>query len=431
MAYIVPLSVKIHSRSLLRRFVDRLLSRLVFRRMLAKPLTQLRRHPAARALFKRLLSAPDPWAHVQDARTFDHLRAHYTIDFCTFLPDGAQLTAVGLIAMPADPVVQPFLRACEILGLRGRHFDVAAADFIDQIKMHAECAVLLCRPSHTTSHIRLMCREKLDAIARLPGRQIFPSETALRIYEAKRELAYFLKTQDIPHPTTRVFYDKVAALQFTKTATYPQVFKTNNGAGSSGVEFIYNSRQAEDIIYDVFEKHYINKLLTDYRDIDYGYVLLQDYVPNVREFRVIKIGDSWMGHEKDKLPSQEFLSGSGINKWTPPPLDLLDFCNNIAQKHGFDIMCFDVFLDPEGRWLVNELQTWFGSYNPSQMYINGEPCRYRKLNGRWVLEPGLFNDLNSLPLILTSVIEAARRTNITSNRNNGHSDMHVAQSSAH
>jgi hypothetical protein len=60
-------------------------------------------------------------------------------------------------------------------------------------------------------------------------------------------------------------------------------------------------------------------------------------------------------------------------------------------KHGFTCMCFDVFREQSGAYLVNELQTWFGSYNPSQMYIDGVPGRYVRKKGTWAFEPGLFN----------------------------------------
>lgn len=217
-------------------------------------------------------------------------------------------------------------------------------------------------------------------------------------------MAYFLQAEDLPHPKTFISYSKDESLAFIESCTLPLVFKSKNGAGSTSVEIVRTREQGTKLVKRLFDSHYINKALSDYRDIDYGYIFLQEYINNVREFRVIKMGDSWFGHEKSKSEDQEFMSGSGINLWTPPPHDLLEFCSHIADKYGFTSMCFDIFKDNHNRYLINELQTWFGSYNPSQMYINEVPGRYRKINGAWVFEHGLFNDIQSLPLRLVSCI---------------------------
>ncbi len=228
----------------------------------------------------------------------------------------------------------------------------------------------------------------------------------MRIYEAKRELAYFLRVNRIPHPETHVFYIMEEALEFARTCPMPQVFKTNTGASATGVEVLNERKALVAIIREVFLRHYVKRSLSDYRDIDYGHVILQEFISPVREFRVIKIGESWFGHEK--LPGDtELMSGSGVNAWTPPPADLLDFCHDLATRFGFVTMCFDIFRSGDGPYLVNELQTWFGSYDNSQMYIDGVPGRYACKAEGWVFEKGYFNHTLSLPLIIASAVMAA------------------------
>jgi hypothetical protein len=63
-------------------------------------------------------------------------------------------------------------------------------------------------------------------------------------------------------------------------------------------------------------------------------------------------------------------------------------------------MCVDVFEDRDGNYFVNELQSVFGSYNPSQMYIDGKPGRFRQdsRSGGWDFEEGYFNGNGSCTL---------------------------------
>lgn len=52
----------------------------------------------------------------------------------------------------------------------------------------------------------------------------------------------------------------------------------------------------------------------------------------------------------------------------------------------------------KGNYYVNELQSLFGSYNPSQMYINNIPGRFVYNDNRWLFEEGLFNGNGSANL---------------------------------
>jgi len=69
-------------------------------------------------------------------------------------------------------------------------------------------------------------------------------------------------------------------------------------------------------------------------------------------------------------------------------------------------MCFDIFEESDGNLLVNELQTWFGSYNPSQMYIDGIPGRYITHDDVWRFERGLFNIRGSITLRIVDAINS-------------------------
>jgi glutathione synthase/RimK-type ligase-like ATP-grasp enzyme len=234
---------------------------------------------------------------------------------------------------------------------------------------------------------------------------IYPTLRELNIFEAKRTLINFLVINNIPHPATTIFYDYESARDFIEVCRFPLVFKTHVGSSANGVEILKNKRQALKLSRQLFNKYYMRKMETEKRNTDWGYLLLQEYFEDVKEYRIIKVGDSWFGHQKWKANSQIFLSGSGFVKWINPAKGLLDFCYDIAVKYHFTTMCFDIFENNQGDFLVNELQTWFGSFNPSQMYLeDGTPGRYRKLNGNWVFEAGLFNIYGNMLLRLVDFI---------------------------
>lgn len=351
---------------------------------------------------KKVNPNADVWTDKSDE--FADLRANYTVNFRALLKRRPE-KPIGLLSSEDDRIVDSFLSACKLLDIDSVVIDAGKSNFFSELKA-TDCEFYLSRPNHIRAVSREMFLEK-ETVARLNlGKLIFPTLLELEIYEAKRVLAYFLETTDIPHPKTFVSYSRDEAMEFVSKCDLPQVFKSRNGAGSSGVEIVHTRQEAGKLVRILFDSHYVNKGLTDYRDLDYGYVLFQEFIPNVREFRVIKIGDSWFGHEKSKAEDQVFMSGSGINKWTPPPKDLLDFCNQISEKYGFVTMCFDVFQSQDGEYLVNELQTWFGSYNPSQMYVDGIPGRYIRRDTEWVFEAGLFNDVQSMPLRLIAYINS-------------------------
>lgn len=323
------------------------------------------------------------------------------VDFSslTHVTDGF---SVGFIVLSGSPLIPAFQSACNRLGVLGKIFDPTCVSFLDEIRQ-AHCDCFLVRPEYKTALLRRVFEEKISALRYLTDVKIFPGEIELRVYESKRELAMFLEVSGIPHPETNVFFREHEALDFVADAVFPLVFKSNRGAASSGVEILETKQQAERLIRQIFRRVYFGERVADLRDFDYGYALFQEFLPAVREFRIIKIGESWFGHEKASGKGSPFMSGSGLNKWTPPSFDVLDFCGEIASKHKFDFMCFDVFQTTGGRFLINELQTWFGSFNDSQMYIDGVPGRYIKKDGEWIFQKGSFNVDNGLALRLSEL----------------------------
>ena len=115
---------------------------------------------------------------------------------------------------------------------------------------------------------------------------------------------------------------------------------------------------------------------------------MQEYLPDIREWRIIRIGDSFFGHEKGK--AGEFHSGSGVVGWLAPPRAALDLVYRISEKGNFRSVAMDVFEKKTGDLMVNELQAVFGAFDTAQMYIDGIPGRYRRIENDFIFEEGRF-----------------------------------------
>jgi hypothetical protein len=298
------------------------------------------------------------------------------------------------------------MSACDTLRVEYQIYDIKNPDLYKEI-FSGELAGLFIIPVFENYVIRNIFHETVHLLVSESKIPIYPSVRELDLYESKRTLTNFLKINNIPHPSTSIFYDCETAMKFIEKMSYPAVFKTNIGASASGVEIVRNNKQAIRLANQIFNKYYLRKMETDIRNSEWGYMLIQEYIKEVNEHRIIKIGESWFGHQKWKRDNQEFLSGSGVTKWRVPSRKILDFCNDIAVRHGFTTMSFDVFENIDGELMINELQTWFGSYNPSQMYTDdGIPGRYIKTEGEWSFEPGLFNVNGSVLLRIVDFISS-------------------------
>src|SRR5690606_8889679 len=65
---------------------------------------------------------------------------------------------------------------------------------------------------------------------------------------------YLLKVSGYPVVESYIFWEKNHALEWSKKAEYPVVFKLKKGAGSSNVVLINNTVEAEKIIQRMFGK---------------------------------------------------------------------------------------------------------------------------------------------------------------------------------
>ena len=190
------------------------------------------------------------------------------------------------------------------------------------------------------------------------GKIIYPSYKELWIWESKRRMRDWLVAHNIPHPNTFIFYDLEQALNFINHTQMPLVMKLNHGSSSKGVAILKRKGLAKRTIIKAFKKGLVVRR-GDPRERQWGYVILQEYLPDVKEWRMVRIGESFFGHQKRKIG--DFHSGSTGVIWDHPPEDLLNFLLYVTDAGSFTSMNLDIFETLDGRYLVNELQTVFGA----------------------------------------------------------------------
>lgn len=311
--------------------------------------------------------------------------------------------------------------------------DLTADFWLDKI-MSQSFDILLAKPTGLSSLFKQLYDERIYILSKVLHYPIFPSAEEIFLYENKRFLSYWLKANKFPHPETHVFYRKDEALKYLTNSSYPLVAKTNLGASGSGVTFLNDKLIAQKYLFAAFSKrgaskrwgpnlikgnlikrglHYlieprdISKKLTIYqtrkRDIQRGFIIIQEYIPHEYEWRVVRIGDSYFAHKKLKIRGK--ASGSLLKGYTDPPLSILDFVKNITDKFNLFSQAIDIFeLCPES-YLINEMQCIFGQSDPFQMLVNQKPGRYFHDDSKWIFEEGDFNSNQCFDLRLDYVIK--------------------------
>lgn len=317
-----------------------------------------------------------------------------------------------------DNLVDSYIGACRALNVDYVVLDLLDSQWIKYIK-ESKVDGILVRPKGNFQEHKTLFDERLRIIHYDLGIPIYPSYNELFLYENKRMYAYWLQTYAYPHPQTHVFYNKNEATRFLKQADYPLVFKTNGGASSSGVSIIKSKHKAISHINKVFglnpyisfgkvfwtKKHGIP--LPKIGMAQKHYVIIQEYISIKWEWRIIKIGESYFGHQK--LLKGKFASGSGKVGWVEPPKELLFMIKEICEVGKFDSMAMDVLESTDGKYYVNELQSLFGSFLPYQMKINDFPGRFVYMNNNFEFEEGEYNTYNSNLLRVKDFIDKLKQ----------------------
>lgn len=322
----------------------------------------------------------------------------------------------------SDKFVKQAIESCKSLNVDYEVVDIISENWLENVRK-SDCDGFFCPSNCVSQELKTIQDERYYFVSQIMKRPIYPDFLGLYIHENKRNMAAWLELNDYPYAKTRVFTDRENALEFLSTCEYPIVTKANVGAAASKVRIVKNKRQAIRMAKKCLPKKSIFKFLSlglyyktkikffnipDLHNPQKDYFIVQDYIKDILwEWRILKIGDSYFGHQK--LLNGEFASGSGKVGWVAPPQHLLEMTRELCQKGGFRCMDVDVFETKDGKFVINELQASFGSYLDYQMCIDGVPGRYKDVDGEFVFEEGKFNVFGSTKLKIEDLIQEIKK----------------------
>lgn len=311
---------------------------------------------------------------------------------------------------------ESYVEACKELHVDYEVVDILCSDWQKNVRT-AVVDGFMCRPPCDFQELKDVYDERLYFIRNYLNKPLYPNFDSLYIYENKRNMAAFLEYFDIPHAKTRVFTSRNEAVVYLNQAAYPLVMKANIGSGGLSVEILKNKRAAirkAKKIFGIKKGWFCNGL----KPVLFKYgiplwlsgaaqkhtMLVQEFHKIKWEWRILKIGNSYFGHQK--LLKGDKASGSGLVGWVAPPEKLLYMVKDICEAGKFEVMDVDIFETFAGEYLVNELQAIFGSYLPYQMKVNDVPGRYLYSQDKgFVFEEGEFNRLNSKLLYVADFVD--------------------------
>jgi len=282
-----------------------------------------------------------------------------------------------------------YIGACLEMGVPFKVVDLCDNDWINNIKQ-SDCDIFVVWPPGNLTIWNELYDERLHLLVNELRFPIFPSLKETWIYESKRRTRDWLLINNIPTPQTWIFYDPREAKAFIKTCNLPIVFKTNFGASAKGVRIVRTRKLLEKLVKKAFRQGFLAG--RDARDHQWGYIIFQEYLEDVDEWRMIRIGDSFFGYKKERVG--DFHSGSGQFSWGAPPEDLLFFLKEVTDKGKFQSMSIDVFVDKNNNLFVNELQTVFGTTSLEAMLrVNDKLGRFilDQDETKWTFEVGDFS----------------------------------------
>lgn len=293
---------------------------------------------------------------------------------------GGSKNKLGIIFDPAQ-YHKYYMTACLDLDISYEVIDIRKDDWLEEIKISG-CNGILVWPLISNIVLKEMTDERLRLIEEELNIYVYPPSREVWLLDNKRRVSDWLRVNNFDQPETHCFFIEEEAIKFANETNYPVVFKTIRGSVSHGVMILKNKNEALSIIKKCFKKGIVQER-SDPRNFQWDFVLFQEYLPDVEEKRMVRIGESFICIDKVKVG--DFHSGSGYMKWGDPGDNFLQMTKDITDKGNFKSMNVDFFITNDGRILVNELHTLFHGPKIPDSNLKG---RYTYNHNKWTFEQG-------------------------------------------
>ncbi|ACH40436.1 MAG: hypothetical protein ACD_55C00117G0001 [uncultured bacterium] len=239
----------------------------------------------------------------------------------------------------------------------------------------------------------------LQAIESSLKKPVFPSVATSWHFDDKIAQYYLLSALGAPQPAAWVWWEKERALEWTKSASYPVIFKLTAGAGSSNVVKVETRQDAMSLIDQMFDRGIFPMMMNEYRPAflpktrrqakqralrfvdaarhivagefpalpdawwkpEKGYAFFQEFLPgNEYDTRVTVVGERAFAFRRMNRPGDFRASGSGNIDWNPEAVDpaCLELAFEVSRKADFQTMAYD-FLYRNGKPVICEISYTF------------------------------------------------------------------------
>ncbi len=289
---------------------------------------------------------------------------------------------VGIHIDPGKQFVD-YLKRYEII-LKENGIDVIRMDsndpkFWDQIK---ELDAFICRWSHYDVY-RQRAKAILPVVEEHYQVKCFPNNKTAWHYDDKIRQYYLTKAYGYPMIDSYIFWDRYAAIDWSKSADLPIIFKLIGGAGSQNVILIKTRSELRSIIKTMFlkgvkDRHVpssntvapgliyqfkywlYNKINSaKKKDVSYwrlfpnwlkhkNYVYFQKYLPeNSFDIRITTIGNRAFAFRRHVRKKDFRASGSGKIDYDMNQIDTncVKIALKVSKEQGFQTMAYDFLYD--------------------------------------------------------------------------------------
>ncbi|RPI42638.1 MAG: hypothetical protein EHM46_04950, partial [Bacteroidetes bacterium] len=226
-----------------------------------------------------------------------------------------------------------WLEYCKRNGIGVKPVNCYDSDIIRQLD---DCDALMWHHDHQNAMDTRFAKQLLMALE-LAGKKVFPDLRTCWHFDDKLGQKYLFESIGAPLIPSYAFFSRKDAMDWTREASYPKVFKLRGGSGSEQVRLVRNRKDAARLVNRAFGRGFsrynawgnlkerwrkYRSGLTTFRDVidgtarlliptpysvvqgkDRGYVYFQDFIPgNTIDIRIIYIFDRCYGFRRRVRP---------------------------------------------------------------------------------------------------------------------------------